>query len=61
MRGCCRCPSIVAACGRWKDRALLAQCDYVYVTPSHQCPTTATMPLERRHALLQMAQAHDSS
>ena len=42
-----------------EDRALLAQCDYVYVTPSHQCPTTATMPLERRHALLQMAQAHD--
>ncbi|SAL53752.1 MocR-like pyridoxine biosynthesis transcription factor PdxR [Caballeronia humi] len=42
-----------------EDRALLAQCDYVYVTPSHQCPTTATMPLERRHALLNMAQEHD--
>ena len=30
----------------------LNQCDYVYVTPSHQSPTTVTMPLERRHALL---------
>jgi GntR family transcriptional regulator/MocR family aminotransferase len=30
----------------------LDQCDYVYVTPSHQSPTTVTMPLERRHELL---------
>jgi len=29
------------------------------VTPSHQCPTTATMPLERRQALLDLAQQHD--
>ncbi|SAK63208.1 transcriptional regulator [Caballeronia arationis] len=42
-----------------EDRALLERCDYVYVTPSHQCPTSVTMPLERRHALLEMAQAHD--
>jgi GntR family transcriptional regulator/MocR family aminotransferase len=42
-----------------EDRDVLAQCDYVYVTPSHQCPTTATMPLERRHALLALAQEHD--
>jgi GntR family transcriptional regulator / MocR family aminotransferase len=41
------------------DAHLLAQCDYVYVTPSHQCPTTATLPLERRHALLELAQKHD--
>lgn len=33
----------------------LGQCDYVYVTPSHQCPTSVTMPLARRHALLEMA------
>lgn len=33
----------------------LAQCDYVYVTPSHQCPTSVTLPLERRLALLEMA------
>ncbi|MGG1943788.1 PLP-dependent aminotransferase family protein [Trinickia sp. NRRL B-1857] len=37
----------------------LARCDYVYVTPSHQCPTTATMPLERRRALLERAHKHD--
>lgn len=41
------------------DTALLAQCDYVYVTPSHQCPTTVTMPLARRHALLDSATQHD--
>jgi GntR family transcriptional regulator/MocR family aminotransferase len=29
------------------------------VTPSHQCPTTATMPIDRRHALLELAQEHD--
>jgi GntR family transcriptional regulator/MocR family aminotransferase len=37
----------------------LARCGYVYVTPSHQCPTTATMPLERRRALLESARRHD--
>jgi len=37
----------------------LARCDYVYLTPSHQCPTTATMPLERRRALLERAHKHD--
>ncbi|WP_333858312.1 MocR-like pyridoxine biosynthesis transcription factor PdxR [Denitromonas sp.] len=34
-------------------------CDYIYVTPSHQCPTTVTMPIERRHALLEMAEKAD--
>lgn len=29
--------------------------DYVYATPSHQCPTGVTMPLERRQALLRLA------
>lgn len=33
--------------------------DYVFVTPSHQCPTTVTMPIERRLALLDRA-ARDS-
>lgn len=37
----------------------LAQCDYVFVTPSHQCPTTVTLSLDRRQALLQSAQRHD--
>ena len=29
--------------------------DVIFTTPSHQCPTTATMPLERRRALLEKA------
>lgn len=33
--------------------------DYVYATPSHQCPTSVTMPLARREALLKMADQHD--
>ncbi len=37
----------------------LAQCDYVFVTPSHQCPTTVTMSLNRRETLLRYAQQHD--
>lgn len=37
----------------------LQTCDYVYVTPSHQCPTTVTMPLARREALLEMASTAD--
>lgn len=37
----------------------LADCDYVYVTPSHQSPTTVTMSLERRKALLAAAEAYD--
>ncbi|WP_375056914.1 PLP-dependent aminotransferase family protein [Zobellella sp. DQSA1] len=34
-------------------------CDLVYTTPSHQCPTTVTMPLERRYALLDKASEQD--
>jgi GntR family transcriptional regulator/MocR family aminotransferase len=37
----------------------MQQCDYVYVTPSHQCPTNVTLPLARREALLEWAQTHD--
>ncbi|MEO8740133.1 MAG: PLP-dependent aminotransferase family protein [Casimicrobiaceae bacterium] len=37
----------------------VAQCRYIYVTPSHQCPTTVTMSGERRRQLLDTARAHD--
>lgn len=37
----------------------LAQCRYVYCTPSHQCPTGATMSTERRLELLAHAARHD--
>jgi len=33
--------------------------DYVYATPSHQCPTGVTMPLQRREALLRLADEGD--
>lgn len=39
--------------------ARLSGVDYVYVTPSHQCPTGVTMPIERRRALLARADADD--
>lgn len=34
-------------------------CEFVYTTPSHQSPTTVTMPLERRERLLEQAEKHD--
>ncbi|MCG8426798.1 MAG: PLP-dependent aminotransferase family protein [Chromatiales bacterium] len=37
----------------------LDECDCVYVTPSHQSPTTVTMPIERRKILLEQAAASD--
>ncbi|MGB5444323.1 MAG: PLP-dependent aminotransferase family protein, partial [Psychromonas sp.] len=33
----------------------LKDCDYVFVTPSHQYPTTVTMTVERRKGLLEQA------
>ncbi len=33
--------------------------DVLFTTPSHQCPTTATMPIERRRALLEKARKED--
>jgi len=37
----------------------LDDCQMVYVTPSHQNPTAATMPTERRRELLQRARARN--
>ncbi len=37
----------------------LDQADVVFTTPSHQFPTTVTMPLERRLELLKRAAKHD--
>lgn len=37
----------------------LADCDLIYTTPSHQCPTTVTMPIERRYELLERANKED--
>ncbi len=51
-------PIPVDDCGLPVDK-LLDDCDMVYVTPSHQYPTTATMPLDRRQALLEKAAEKD--
>ena len=37
----------------------LSSCEFVYVTPSHQSPTTVTMPLSRREQLLKQAEQND--
>ncbi|MEO7851684.1 MAG: PLP-dependent aminotransferase family protein [Rubrivivax sp.] len=37
----------------------LSGLDYVYVTPSHQCPTAVTLPLARRESLLRQAEDDD--
>ncbi|MFZ1469079.1 MAG: PLP-dependent aminotransferase family protein [Paracoccaceae bacterium] len=39
--------------------ALLPKAEVVFTTASHQCPTNATMPLERRLALLEAASRDD--
>ena len=44
--------------GLMPSRAM-GQCAYVYVTPSHQCPTTVTMPLARRQEILALAKKRD--
>jgi len=37
----------------------LSGCHFVYSTPSHQSPTTVTMPMDRRLELLTEAERHD--
>lgn len=53
---------------RWVEAAVdvdglvvdaLPAVDYLFVTPSHQSPTTATLSLERRHRLLRRAELED--
>jgi len=39
--------------------AQLALCDYVYVTPSHQCPTAVTLPEDQRLRLIEAAKEQD--
>ena len=34
--------------------------DVIFTTPSHQCPTTGTMPMDRRHELLKRASDMDA-
>jgi GntR family transcriptional regulator / MocR family aminotransferase len=39
--------------------AAMAKCAYVFLTPSHQCPTTVTMPLQRREEIMALAKKRD--
>jgi GntR family transcriptional regulator/MocR family aminotransferase len=48
----------IDADGLTASRAM-GQCDYVFVTPSHQCPTTVTMSLSRRQEILELAKKRD--
>jgi Transcriptional regulators containing a DNA-binding HTH domain and an aminotransferase domain (MocR family) and their eukaryotic orthologs len=41
------------------DSEALETCNYVHVTPSHQFPTTVTMSLARRRALIERAARED--
>ena len=41
------------------DEERLRDCDAVFITPSHQCPTTHTMSASRRRQLLEIANRHD--
>jgi GntR family transcriptional regulator/MocR family aminotransferase len=41
------------------DEDVLRHADSVFITPSHQCPTTHTMSPSRRRQLLDMAAQHD--
>lgn len=36
------------------------EADVIFTTPSHQCPTAATMPMSRRHELLKFARDNDA-
>ncbi len=40
--------------------AVAPETDVIFTTPSHQCPTAATMPIDRRHALLKHAREIDA-
>lgn len=37
----------------------MGNCDYVFLTPSHQCPTTVTMPMHRRQEILELSKKRD--
>ncbi|MGI9464277.1 MAG: PLP-dependent aminotransferase family protein, partial [Aestuariivirgaceae bacterium] len=50
-------PIQVDASGLITDDRLVG-CDLIYTTPSHQAPTTVTMPEARRQELLEAAQRH---
>lgn len=60
MLSACACVTALPVDAGGLDPAMIPPgTDAVFVTPSHQCPTGATMPLARRQALLDQAEAQD--
>lgn len=60
LRGArCRVVSVSVDDRGLRPEAIPPATDVAFTTPSHQCPTNATMPLERRRALLDRAAADD--
>jgi len=55
--GCALTPVAVDAEGLPPEA--LPAVDVIFTTPAHQCPTTVTMPIPRREALLELAEARD--
>jgi GntR family transcriptional regulator/MocR family aminotransferase len=57
-----RCHMVPVAVDRdgLRPEALPEGADVIFTTPSHQCPTTTTMPLARRKALIARARALDA-
>lgn len=55
----CHLHSVPVDDGGLDPEALPKGIDTLFCTPSHQCPTTATMPLERRQRLLERARQDD--
>ena len=51
----CRLAEVDVDEGGLDPDALPDETDVIFTTPSHQCPTNATMPVERRRALLRRA------
>ncbi len=56
--GCVRYPVEIDDDGLAPDM-LPKDFDALFITPSHQCPTTTTMPMARRHELLRLANERD--
>ena len=55
----CQVASVEVDASGMPPDSLPSDVDVVFTTPSHQCPTATTMPLERRQALLQRASEKD--
>ena len=59
MQSRCQLSSVTVDADGLPPNALPDDTDVVFTTPSHQCPTAATMPLARRKALLEKAEKDD--